>query len=204
MSATSSPSTQHPGTSNPHDYRERVYAGVLGKIIGVYLGRPFEGWTHEKILRDLGEVDRYVNDRIDPTERRAGLPIVVTDDDIAGTFTFFRALEDQGYDPSLTPTQIGDAWLNYLVENRTVLWWGGLGVSTEHTAYLRLKQGIAAPVSGSIARNGKTIAEQIGSQIFIDAWPMLFPGDPERAVDVARRRRSSNPISTRCWIRLSG
>ena len=23
---------------------EPVYAGVLGKIIGVYLGRPFEGW----------------------------------------------------------------------------------------------------------------------------------------------------------------
>jgi hypothetical protein len=29
----------------PPDYIERVYAGVLGKIIGVYLGRPFEGWT---------------------------------------------------------------------------------------------------------------------------------------------------------------
>ena len=27
------------------DICERVYAGVLGKIIGVYLGRPFEGWT---------------------------------------------------------------------------------------------------------------------------------------------------------------
>ena len=24
----------------PADYVERVYAGVLGKIIGVYLGRP--------------------------------------------------------------------------------------------------------------------------------------------------------------------
>jgi hypothetical protein len=23
------------------EYEERVYAGVLGKIIGVYLGRPF-------------------------------------------------------------------------------------------------------------------------------------------------------------------
>ena len=23
------------------DYAERVYAGVLGKVIGVYLGRPF-------------------------------------------------------------------------------------------------------------------------------------------------------------------
>ena len=29
----------------PPDYEERVYAGVLGKIIGVYLGRPFEGWS---------------------------------------------------------------------------------------------------------------------------------------------------------------
>ena len=29
----------------PADYEERVYAGVLGKIIGVYLGRPFENWT---------------------------------------------------------------------------------------------------------------------------------------------------------------
>ncbi len=27
----------------PPNYAERVYAGVLGKIIGVYLGRPFEG-----------------------------------------------------------------------------------------------------------------------------------------------------------------
>jgi hypothetical protein len=29
----------------PADYAERVYAGVLGKLIGVYLGRSVEGWT---------------------------------------------------------------------------------------------------------------------------------------------------------------
>ncbi len=29
----------------PSDYLERVYAGVLGKIIGVYLGRPVEMWS---------------------------------------------------------------------------------------------------------------------------------------------------------------
>ena len=34
-------------------YAERTYAGVLGKIIGVYLGRPFEGWTYERISADL-------------------------------------------------------------------------------------------------------------------------------------------------------
>ena len=47
----------------PADYDERVYAGVLGKIIGVYLGRPFEGWNYERILRDLGEITGYVNAR---------------------------------------------------------------------------------------------------------------------------------------------
>jgi hypothetical protein len=32
----------------PGDYAERAYAGMLGKIIGVYLGRPFEGWEFEQ------------------------------------------------------------------------------------------------------------------------------------------------------------
>jgi ADP-ribosylglycohydrolase len=40
----------------PGDYAERVYAGVLGKIIGVYLGRPFEGWSYERIMSELGEI----------------------------------------------------------------------------------------------------------------------------------------------------
>lgn len=30
-------------------YQNTIYAGVLGKIIGVYLGRPVEGWTFENI-----------------------------------------------------------------------------------------------------------------------------------------------------------
>ena len=41
---------------------ERVYAGVLGKIIGVYLGRPFEGWPNERIEDVLGDIEYYVHD----------------------------------------------------------------------------------------------------------------------------------------------
>lgn len=167
----------------PSDYAERVYAGVLGKIIGVYLGRPFEQWHHDRISRELGEVLYYVHDRL-------GQPLIVTDDDISGTFTFLRALPDYGNDPRLTPEQIGQTWLNYIIENRTILWWGGMGMSTEHTAYLRLKRGIKAPESGSAALNGRTVAEQIGAQIFIDGWGMICPGDPERAADFARRAGS--------------
>ena len=45
-------------------YEEKVYAGVLGKIIGVYLGRPFEGWTYERIMEELGPINYYVNEII--------------------------------------------------------------------------------------------------------------------------------------------
>jgi ADP-ribosylglycohydrolase len=167
----------------PPDYIERTYAGVLGKIIGVYLGRPFEGWTYERIMSELGEINGYVNERL-------GLPLVVTDDDISGTFTFLRALPDHGNSLDLTPFQIGQTWLNYLIEEKTILWWGGMGNSTEHTAYLRLKNGIPAPDSGSIATNGHIVAEQIGSQIFIDGWAMVAPGNPALTADLARRAAS--------------
>ena len=160
------------------DYAERVYAGVLGKVIGVYLGRPFEGWSYEMIQKRLGDIEYYVHDKLD-------VPLIVTDDDIAGTFTFIRALEDHGTNPNISPKEIGDSWLNYLIKNRSVLWWGGLGQSTEHTAYLRLANGIKAPMSGSMAMNGQVVAEQIGAQIFIDGWAMVAPGDPDQAVKFA-------------------
>jgi ADP-ribosylglycohydrolase len=167
----------------PDDYPERVYAGVLGKIIGVYLGRPFEGWTYERISAELGEIWYYVHERL-------GQPLIVTDDDITGTFTFLQALPDYGNSRDLSAAQIGQSWLNYILENRTILWWGGLGKSTEHTAFLRLSAGIPAPRSGSIALNGSTIAEQIGAQIFIDGWAMVAPGDPALAAELASRAAS--------------
>src|SRR5919109_3783824 len=141
----------------PPDYAERVYAGVLGKIIGVYLGRPFEQWTHREIEERLGEIHGYVHGRN---------PLVCTDDDISGTFTFLRALEDYG--PDVTAAQIGQTWLNYVIEERSTHWWGGVGVSVEHTVYLALKDGERAPASGSAVRNGKVLSEQIGAQIFFD------------------------------------
>lgn len=164
----------------PHDYEEKVYAGVLGKIIGVYLGRPFENDSYEKLTKEFGEVNYYVHEQ-------RGVPLVVTDDDISGTFTFLRALPDYGNSRDISPQQIGQTWLNYIIENRTILWWGGMGVSTEHTAFLRLKHGMSAPQSGSMATNGKIVAEQIGSQIFIDGCGLVAPGDPEFAADLARR-----------------
>lgn len=166
-----------------HSYAESIYAGVVGKMLGVYLGRPVEGWTYEKINGNFGQVDFFINDR-------TGAPLIVPDDDISGTFVFVRALEDHGYPKDITAAQIGDAWLNYIIENKTILWWGGLSRSTEHTAYLRLKAGIEAPASGSIELNGRSMAEQIGAEIFIDTWALVNPGNPGLAAEMARKAAS--------------
>ena len=161
-------------------YQNTIYAGVLGKIIGVYLGRPVEGWTFEDIRDTFGEIFYYKN-------HKTGAPLIVPDDDISGTFAFFRALEDAGYDPEVSSEEIGNTWLNYIVENETILWWGGLCRSTEHTAYIRLKNGIKAPESGSEKLNGKSMSEQIGSEIFIDTWALVHPNNPKRAAKMARK-----------------
>jgi len=166
--------------ATPSDYLERVYAGVLGKLIGVYLGRPFEGWTHQRILSELGHIKYYVHDKLN-------VPLVVTDDDVSGTFVFPRALLEHGIDANITSEAIGETWLNNVVEDRSIFWWGGNGISTEHTAFLNLKKGIKAPMSGSIEKNGKTVAEQIGAQIFIDGWAMVAPGNPSLATKLAEK-----------------
>ncbi|MDC7286367.1 ADP-ribosylglycohydrolase family protein [Blautia schinkii] len=162
---------------------EKVYAGVLGKIIGVFYGRPIEGWPYEKIRQTFGVVDHYVY-------KEAGTPLIVADDDVAGTFTFLNAVEDCRDVSTISAKDFGEAWLDYVIEDKTIFWWGGLGRSTEHTAYLRLKQGIPAPLSGSIELNGQAVAEQIGAQIFMDALAMMCPGDPRNAGRLVRELSS--------------
>ncbi|KAL7791490.1 ADP-ribosylation/Crystallin J1 [Trichoderma ceciliae] len=171
----------HPGIMSnlPDDYLERVYAGVLGKLIGVYARRPFEGWTHQRIIEELGHIRGYVHEKV-------GDPLVVTDDDVSGTFQLVRALEEHDYSPDLSSEDIGKTWLNNVIEHGTIFWWGGRGMSTEHTAFLNLKRGIPAPLSGAIQTNGQTVAEQIGAQIFIDGWALVAPGNPKLAAKLAR------------------
>jgi ADP-ribosylglycohydrolase len=159
------------------EYLERIYAGWLGKIIGIRLGAPIEGWTYEKIKNIYGELDHYPVDYRD----------FAADDDSNGPLFFLRALEDGAGKFNLTSQAVGDALLNYAPFEHGFFWWGGYGVSTEHTAYLNLRSGIPAPRSGSIEQNGHTAAEQIGGQIFIDTWGLVCPGDPGRAADYAEK-----------------
>lgn len=168
--------------SFPQNYAERVYAGWLGKCIGVRFGAPLENWTYEEIRDNLGELTGYVN------EDRG--KIFKPDDDTAVPMILIRALEDSGAGADISAARLGDAILNYVGYEHGSFWWGGYGISTEHTAYLNLLNGIPAPHSGSIRLNGTTIAEQIGGQIFSDVWGLVAPNQPALAADLAERAAS--------------
>lgn len=162
------------------EYIEKIYAGWLAKIIGIRFGAPIEGWTYAKIKNTYGDLDHYI---VDYQGNFAA------DDDSNGPIFFVRALED-GKTFDLTAEAVGDALLNYAPYEHGFFWWGGYGVSTEHTAYLNLRSGIKAPKSGSIAQNGSAVAEQIGGQIFIDTWGLVAPGNPDLAAAYAQKAAS--------------
>lgn len=164
----------------PEAYEQKVYAGCLGKCIGVRFGAPIENWTSQQIQDHLGDITTYLP--------FAEGKIFQPDDDTNVPVILLRAIQD--YTPQVTAQEIGKTLLNYLGDQHGSLWWGGYGISTEHTAYLNLKSGIPAPLSGSSALNGKTAAEQIGGQIFSDLWGWLLPDQPQQAAELAHKASS--------------
>ena len=159
------------------DYLERLYAGFLGKNVGIRLGAPVEPaiWTYQRIREVYGDIRGYLK----PYRNFAA------DDDANGPAYFIRPLIEGDPAKRLEPRDVERAWLDYSREGVGMFWWGGYGRSTEHTAYLNMKAGIHAPESGSIARNGAVVAEQIGGQIFIDTWGLVWPDKPDEAAEYA-------------------
>ena len=153
---------------NYQTYLETTYASFLGKCIGVRLGAPVENWTSEKIEKEYGLKKGYLVD----------YGVFASDDDTNGPLFFIRPLLEKD---DIDEKDIGQAFLDYICDYHGFFWWGGVGVSTEHTAYENLKKGIEPPLSGSYKTNGKAIAEQIGGQIFSDCWGYVSGFKPQQA-----------------------
>lgn len=154
---------------------EKIYFGWLGKMIGIRYGAPVEMWESEEIIKQYGGKDGYFADYND----------FAADDDSNGPIFFFRALEECKDFSKYGHEDIANCWRNYVPYEHGFYWWGGYGVSEEHTAYLNLQKGIEPPASGSIAQNGKVLAEQIGGQIFSDVWGLVSPYDYREAARLA-------------------
>ena len=159
------------------NYLYKVYSSWLGKIIGIRLGAPVEGWDYLKIKDKYNGKHGYLVD----------YGIFAADDDSNGPLFFVRSLLEKN---NITSEDIGNTFLNYIQEYSGFFWWGGVGVSSEHTAYENLKNGIKAPLSGSEKTNGLMISEQIGGQIFSDCWGYVSGYDPLVAKDLAIKASS--------------
>lgn len=160
------------------EYYLKTYASWLGKIIGIRLGAPIEGWEYEEIVKTYGEIKYYPVD----------YDVFAADDDSNGPLFFVKALNDNSDDDLLT--KMSNVVLNYVMDGQGFFWWGGEGISTEHTAYNNLKKGMIAPVSGSHKINGVELSTQIGGQIFSDCWGYISMGDPFLASDYAKKMAS--------------
>ena len=159
---------------------EKIYAGFLGMDAGMRLGAPVENpyWTYERLQEYYGDMRGYLRD----------YKHYAADDDVNGPVIFPRVLTDFG--EGFTAEQAGETWLNYTRCGHGMFWWGGEDLSTEHRAYMNLKRGVKAPRSGSMELNGAVAAEQIGGQIFVDTWGLLYPGRPEQAAKQAVKAAS--------------
>lgn len=151
-----------------------IHAAWLGKVIGIRIGAPVEGWTAKEIKDTYGYIDTIVAD----------YDLFGADDDSNGPFYFTQVftLFDQ---KTITHNEIRETILNMIPDGHSFFWWGGVGISTEHTMYENIKNGIAAPESGSEKLNGKALAEQIGGQIFSDGWAYVAYKDTDEAVRLA-------------------
>ncbi|MBE6107148.1 MAG: ADP-ribosylglycohydrolase family protein [Erysipelotrichaceae bacterium] len=156
----------------------QVYAAWLGKLIGIRLGAPVENWTFEQIRDTYGRLNGYPVD----------YGVFASDDDANGPLFFVKAVERYG--KNVTAEQMGETLLSVASVGHGFFWWGGIGVSTEDTAYHNLLKGIKAPASGSIEVNGKIMAEQIGGQIFSDCWGYVSVGNAQLASDLAAKMSS--------------
>ncbi|MDY0019352.1 MAG: ADP-ribosylglycohydrolase family protein, partial [Anaerolineae bacterium] len=152
-------------------YALRVYAGWLGKCIGVRLGAPLEG----RPTQDLKEITDYL-------PLPAGT-LFGPEDDTSLALILARSVKDYG--PDATTFQIGKTWLNYLGDQHGTFRWDGYGVSADHTAYCNLSANIAAPESGAAVLNGAALAEQVGGQTCNDFWGLLVPDNPKLAASYA-------------------
>jgi len=159
---------------------KKIYAGFLGMDAGMRLGAPVENpyWTYERLQEYYGDMRGYLRE----------YKHYAADDDVNGPVIFPRVLTDFGED--FTAEQAGETWLNYTRCGHGMFWWGGEDLSTEHRAYMNLKRGVKAPESGSMKLNGQVAAEQIGGQIFVDTWGLLYPGRPSKAAEQAVKAAS--------------
>jgi hypothetical protein len=192
----------------------KLHGGLLGRICGCVLGKPFEGWHKPEIQTwceatgnwPLADYIREPNDSeraiiVSKSARtelgwaknwtREKLVAAVEDDDINYTVAGFDIVKRYGAD--FRPVDVAEYWCN----NLPIF----MCCTAERVAYRNFVMSVLPPDS---ATHRNPYREWIGAQIRADSFGYLNPGNPRRAADWAWRDASvshiRNGIYGEMWV----
>lgn len=165
-------------TENEELYFDKVYGAWSGKLIGLILGQPTEGWGKEAIeskAREAGcyPITAYMPAHFDTPHKRflvGGFDCSPPNDDSDLMLASLLALREHGID--LTSRDVAECWLKYVPSACTA----------ELVALQNFRRGVWPPDS---ATTGNPYAEWIGAQMRVDIWGLIAPGLPGIAADYA-------------------
>lgn len=169
------------------EFRERLHGGLLGRICGCMLGKPFECRMRD-VIREMAEKDGQwpLKKYLRPHPHGA-----IEDDDINYTVTGFAVLKQHG--SAFTPFDVASFWLQHMPIGHTF--------TAERATYRNLTQCITPPAS---ATHRNPYREWIGAQIRADYFGYANPGNPARAAEWAWRDASvshiKNGIYGEMWV----
>jgi ADP-ribosylglycohydrolase len=176
---------------------DQVYGALLGRCCGCMLGSPVEGWPMEKIQSFMHETDNFpirFYFRSDVSEElvkkyeikekgyrygrviNAWVNLLASgpeDDDTDYTLLNLRLLEDHGRD--FTTEECAFNWLYNMPMFHTAV--------SERVIYQNLANGIFAEGGGAL----DPYRETLGSQLRVDPYGYICPGDIEQAANMAWR-----------------
>jgi ADP-ribosylglycohydrolase len=171
------------------DLLDRLHGAWLGRVAGCMLGKPVEGWSHERIRQYLEGADAYPMTDYLPAETHTppeGVPQPYTwctsghihagerDDDTDYTVLGLHIFERHGAD--FTTRDVGNAWLHLLPAYQTY--------TAERRAYINLVNEL--PLE-EVPTHLNPYREWIGARIRADFWGYVAPGCPEKAAEFAYR-----------------
>jgi len=188
--------------------RDAINGAWQGRAAGCLLGKPSEGWHHDRIKAYLEPAGLYPLDDYFPLvvpepPRGVGGPRGQTDwvrgrisfaprdDDTDYTVLGLHILEENG--PGFTTQHVAEQWLDHLPYGQVY--------TAERVTYANLVNGLQPPETASF-RN--PYREWIGAQIRADAFGYANPGLPAAAAEMAYRDAAlshvKNGIYGEMWI----
>jgi ADP-ribosylglycohydrolase len=165
-------------TDSEEAYFDKVHGAWSGKLIGLILGQPTEGWGREQIEKKAREagcypITAYMPANFDTPHKgflAGSFDSSPPNDDSDLMLAAFLAVREHGI--HLTARDLAECWVKYVPGACTA----------ELVALENFKRGVWPPAS---ATTGNPYAEWIGAQMRVDIWGMVAPGLPRLAADYA-------------------